>query len=175
MITASPCGLMPDLDNRLKRLDLSDIHPLKRVILIGLRFMFALSLTAVLGLQFAWAVASVTLPLFHLSVMADKSCLQLAISWPAIASPTVNYLYGTYDGRSPNPRLEGRLSLAQISFIRIAPIPGLTVYRIYALPSTSDHLTINIYHLWLIGLTATFYLFTRWRIRRTARLQSMPS
>lgn len=144
------------------RPDVSQIHPLKRATLIVLRYMFGTSTALAIFLQFFWVIGHLIIPGSKFVMEGQRNSLTLTVTSDNLPRWSYDYhwihhpesAYG-WSWTVPVAR-EHRL------------LPGF--YYTFG-----NWTRINIHHFWFIGITAALYLFTRWRIRRTARLQSQPS
>lgn len=158
------------------RADLSQIHPLKRVTLIVLRFMFAVSLGFALATQFVWVSASLDSPQGRFTTTFDRWGLELMAGSPHGASTNFEFqcsYYGDFE------RIVPKYPVAQVRkadpgwVADFYPVPGLVFHTVRNRFFAAWIVVIN--PLWLISTSAVLYFFTHWRICRTARLQSLPS
>jgi len=154
------------------RVDLSGIHPLKRLTLIGLGFMFGVSLVLALVGQFAWVSARLDSPRERFSTTVGSWGLELTASSRIVASTSFNLQYSHSGSFKIAPRLPlDQLRRADSRWVAdFYPVPGLAFHRVYNRFFAARIVVIN--PLLLISITAALYLFARWRIRRTARLQN---
>lgn len=158
------------------RIDLSGIHPLKRVTLIVLGFMFGVSLVFTLAKEFAWGSACLDSPRGRFTTTVDRLGLELSVSSPVVASTDFTFQWSHSDNCNlPNPKYPvDQVRKADPRWIAdFYPVPGLTFHRVYNRFFSAWIVVIN--PLWLVGTSSALYLFTRWRIRRTARIRNTPS
>lgn len=154
------------------RVDLSGIHPLKRLTLIVLGFMFGVSLAAAFGCQYIWFNLDLQTGGASCTTFVDAQGLLVSVSWPIRNGFVFEYTSGLQsedDGEFV--RFGRKLAFVTTSFA----LPGLQMSYVRYDAIEVSFFKIGINHLWLIGLTATLYFFARWRIRRSARIQNQPS
>jgi hypothetical protein len=155
--------------------DLSGIHPLKRMTLIALRYLFGVSLAITIGLQFGWIDAFRASRTGTLGAFADSTGLTLSDT-PNLQTACTQYRlrYGNNDSQPGSQKKD----LATVWQVPNWDHTTLNPLHVLKLSWATDSLVareiwaVSIHHAWLISITAALYLFTRWRIRRTARLQS---
>jgi hypothetical protein len=156
------------------RVDLSGIHPLKRVTLLVLRFLFGVTLTIAMTTQFGWAKVCVRSPQGTYIVRTYVRGLVMCGA-PDEAFPFQFLVHhGGITGDSYNEwrqQFSFWFGSEPTTFQYITSVPGLE-FRRRQYPANPVEYYITLHHAWLISITATLYLFTRGRIRRTARTQS---
>lgn len=159
------------------RIDLSGIRPLKRVTLIVLGFMFWVSLTIALTTQIAWMEICVRSPRGTCIVRTDARGLRLSGA-PDEAFPFEFLVYhGGITGDSHNwlrQQYWFRFGSESKTHQYIICIPGIE-FRRHQYPANPEDYYVTLHHAWLITFTAALYFFTRWRIRRAARIRNTPS
>ena len=154
------------------RVDLSGIHPLKRLTLIVLGFIFALSLTAAFAFQFVWFYLRLHTGWASCTTVVDTQGLLVKGGWPVRTGFIFRYISRRYSEHD----------VENIEYLRnddaitaLFALPGLEMKFVRHDVTKIYYFKIAMNHLWLIGLTAALYFFTRWRIRRSARIQNQPS
>jgi|GEM_PF-3173790 len=154
-----------------KRVDLSDVHPAKRLMLVVFRFVFCMGLAFAICSQFAWTSGALYTPMGHLKMAANRvgltSIMQASQSngWSQRC-----HCGGYYEEYSAFIPWNVDDYSYEYLFVSNEPlVPGF--YWIVGWKSYS----IAINHFWVIGITATLYLFARWLIRRSAERQKLSS
>ena len=154
------------------RVDLSGIHPLKRVTLIVMRYLIGVSLAAAFGFQFIWFCLNLHTGWATCTTVVDAQGLLVFASWPVRSGFIFNYRFGLYNEDSADfIRALQNGAFDTSSFA----LPGLPMIYTQQESTKVIYFKIGINHFWLIGLTVALYFFTRWRIRRSARIQNQPS
>lgn len=148
------------------RPDLSGIHPLKRVLLIVLGFMFGVSPLFALATQFVWVQVDFECPGSEFPVIGLANGIVLQHMPSDDNAWDLRFDHGQH---SENDRWPADWPDRVAEEPNAVGIPSLFVVVI------RDWRLMSINHFWLSSITAALYLFTRWRIRRTARLQRVPS
>jgi hypothetical protein len=157
-----------------RRVDLSNVHPMKRLTLVVLWLMFGMSIALAVCTQCAWASGVFGSPVGELTIAANRVGLTLILRAPRSVDVWGwhhRQYWGAYSdsGFAFIPWDVADYSYEYLVVSNEPLVPGF--YWIKGWQSYS----ICIDHFWLIGISAVLYFLTRRRIRRSVRVQRLPS
>lgn len=147
-----------------RQVELFEVHPAKRLTLVVLRIVFCMSIAAAVSAQFAGAKVRFFTPPFDFGSATNRAAVTLIIRPPTFGEWRLWYESNSY----VNPGIE-HTGLERFADFYESIVPGL--YFNLRRPAWRMYVS----HFWLIGISAVLCLFSRWRIRRSARLHKSPS
>ena len=157
------------------RPDFSQIHPLKRLTLVALQVMLCVTVTLAICLQFCWIQMEFSVARRELRMAGDRHGLLFSRMPPGAYFAHQSSLIQTGDyapqsGSLPSTIFaEGMIKFALGWEIKHRVFPGISIWNGQPLVVPWLCTFVRVHHAWLIGITGTLYLVTRWRIRRSER------